>query len=95
MTDLSGSAYSRDHLPGAIALGARLPVDLAAPFALAADDLACAGLTGRHGVGVLGLAHRMASLPCEMTCPGSNSAAHGLFRPAPPKPELTRLEIQA
>lgn len=91
----SGSAYSRDHLSGAVALRARLPVDLSAPFTLAADVLACAGLTGRDGVGVLGLVHRMASLPCEMTCPGSNSTAHGLFRPAPLKSVTERLEVQA
>lgn len=92
MRHRSGSTYSRDHLAGAIAFRAWLPVDLTAPFALAADVLACAGLTGRDGVGVLGLVHRMASLPCEMTCPGSNSAAHGLFRPALLKSVTGRLE---
>ncbi|WP_158594984.1 hypothetical protein [Paracoccus yeei] len=95
MSYQSGSAYARDHLAGSIALWARLPVDLTATLALAAYVFACAGLTGRDGVGVLGLVHRMASLPCEMTCPGPNSGAHGLFRPAPLKSVTGRLEGQA
>ncbi|WP_190941357.1 hypothetical protein [Paracoccus yeei] len=91
MSDLSGSAYARDHLSGAVALRAWLPVDLATALALAADVFACAGLTGRDGIGVLGLVHRMASLLCEMTCPGSNSSALGLFRTTPLKTETGRL----
>lgn len=37
----------------------------------------------------------LASLPCEMTYPGSNSGTHGLFRPAPLKSVTERLEVQA